>query len=320
MEAPYRHWWRNCAPEVDAEILAIDRLEDELSPLPDDVCRVRELIASLEMCHHKAERWVHIIIEAIGSGQTAKGLGTRSPGAHHPVEQTWGNACAALTAWCAGCPPAAVDLSVGAVPAAQLLGRLGQRSPLKEWQVQRAVERIRSFLDWPRSRSDDSARYVGILEAGSDYESRLRTECPDYYREHDDFWLATVSTTIHHTLDGEEAELSLAVAIDMLMPCNWNFARNLQIVAGAIGGDLKPGHPFAACDGNIGLAPIRSRMQAVSGTLRAFCGGSAYGQETDREVLSLLGGPTPVKEWLAASLDKTIRLQMRLQGHGRREV
>ncbi len=315
-----RPWWRNCASQADAEILAIDRMEDDLSPLPDGMTGIRELIASLEMCHHKAERWVHNIIEDIGSGQTVRGLGTRSHGASHPVEQTWQNTCAALAAWCAGCPAATIDLSIGKAPASELLAHLGQRTPLKEWQLQRVVARIRSFVSWPRPPHDASARYVGILESGSDYESVLRTECPDYYSEHADFWLATVDTTIHDRLDGKESEISLGLAIDMLMPCNWNFVANLQIVLGAIGGALEPEHPFAACDRNIRLVPIRGRMGTISSTLEAFYRDSAPNDEADREVLALLGEPTQARRWLVASLDKTIRLQLQLKDQDRQKV
>ena len=73
-----RSWWRNCAQEPDSEMLQIDRMEDDLAPIAPDVLRIRELISTLEMCHHKAERWVDNIIEAIATGQTTKGLGTRS--------------------------------------------------------------------------------------------------------------------------------------------------------------------------------------------------------------------------------------------------
>jgi hypothetical protein len=33
-------------------------------------------------------------------------------------------------------------------------------------------------------------------------------------------------------------------------------------------------------------------------------------QNIDRDILELLGEATPVKRWLSASLDKTIRLQL----------
>ena len=70
----------------------IDRLEDELSPLPESIRRIRRLISTLELCHHNAERWVTNIIEAIGEGDTSKGLGTRTAGELHPAERDWMNA------------------------------------------------------------------------------------------------------------------------------------------------------------------------------------------------------------------------------------
>ena len=63
---PCRECWANCGVEADEEMREIDRLEDELSPLPENVTRISKLISTLELCHHKAERWVTNIIEAIG--------------------------------------------------------------------------------------------------------------------------------------------------------------------------------------------------------------------------------------------------------------
>jgi hypothetical protein len=39
--------------------------------------------------------------------------------------------------------------------------------------------------------------------------------------------------------------------------CNWNFPRNLLIVCKAIGGNLHPGEPYAACARNGDLSPAR---------------------------------------------------------------
>ena len=80
-----REWWSNCTigQEADSEILAIDSLEDQIAPIAANVSRIRELIGSLEMCHHKAEKWVSNILEAIATGETSKGLGTRAPGQVH---------------------------------------------------------------------------------------------------------------------------------------------------------------------------------------------------------------------------------------------
>ena len=310
MTATCRSRWRNCAVEADSEIVEIDLLEDEIAPLAPDVSGIRELISSLELCHHKAERWVHNIIEAIGLGETRKGLGTRRPGQSHPAEEVWQTACGSLAAWCAGCPAASVGLSVGTVPASRLLAGLGERSPLKEWQVHRVIEKIRSLIHWSLSSNEPAAQYVWILFGGGEYESFYRTQCPEHYKEHEDFWLATVRTIIHDTENGEAAALSLGLAIDMLWPCHWRFVENLQIVLEAIGGRLKPDKPFAACGRNITLMPIRGPMGIVCRTLRAFCGHSETGGEVEPQILALLGKPTAARRWLAASLEKTIRLQL----------
>jgi len=310
MTTSCRSLWRNCALEADSEILDIDRIEDDIAPIAPNVSSIRELISSLELCHHKADRWVFNIIEAIGAGETKKGLGTRSPGQQHAAEKVWQNACAALSAWCAGCPSTKVDLSIDTVPASRLLACLGERSPLKEWQVQRVIEKIRSAINWPQSCDDPTAQYVCILLSGGEYESAYRNECPEHYKEHEDFWLRTVRTIVHDSENGQEAELSLGLAIDILEPCHWRFVTNLQIVLEAIGGKLNLDKPSAACGRNITLVPIRCRMEIVSNTLKVFCGDPVLNQEVDRDLLDLLGEPTEVKRWLSASLDKTIRLQL----------
>ena len=310
MTTSCRAWWRNCAMQTDSEMLDIDGLEDQIAPIGPNILRIRELISSLELCHHKAERWIDNIIEAIGTGVTQKGLGTRSPGQPHPAEKVWQNACAALSAWCAGCPATKIDLSVETLPASRLLASVGERSPLKEWQIQRVIEKIRSVIHWPQSGDDPAAQYVWILLSGGEYESAYRNVCPPHYREHKDFWLQTVRTMIHDSENGDEAQLSLGLAIDMLWPCHWRFVTNLQIVLAAIGGKLHPDQPYAACGRNISLLPMRQRMEMVSNTLRIFCGTPEANQEVDRVLLARLGKPTEEKKWLAASLDKTIRLQL----------
>ena len=308
-----RPWWRNCGVQADAEMLDIDRMEDEISPLTPAVSHTRKLIATLEMCHHKAERWVENIIEAIRQGETSKGLGTRPPGLLHPAERDWQNACRALALWCAGCPIASIDLPIGTKPAKQVLSRLGQRSPLKEWQIQRAIDRIGSFIGWPWYGEDVLITgYVPILECGSDYKSARRAECPEEYREHADYWQQTVDTLFHDTQDDKPAEMSLAIAIDLLMPCHWNFHQNLETVLGAIGGNVNPETPYTACARNIKLSPIRARMKEVCHTLQAYYRDRQPEDNVDQKLLRSLGEATAAKKWLTASLDKTMRLQMGL--------
>jgi hypothetical protein len=167
------------------------------------------------------------------------------------------------------------------------------------------IEKIRSWIDSPRSQQDPSTQYAWL--------SCGQNECPDHYKEHEDFWRQTVETTPFAGLQGlDGGDFSFGLAIDLLWTCHWNFLENLQIVLEVIGGNLKPERPFSACAWNITLSQIRPRMEVVSNTLRDFCGDSESDKEITREVLSLLGEPTEEKKWLAASLDKTIRLQLEL--------
>jgi len=96
----------------------------------------------------------------------------------------------------------------------------------------------------------------------------------------------------------------------MLWPCHWRFLQNLEIVLKAIGGNLNPNKPFAACGRNIGLSPIKQRVEIISSTLKAFYNSHDSKNEIDRDMLTVLGEPSKRKRWLAASLDKTIRLQI----------
>lgn len=317
MEMSLRAWWNNCYSldvdiETDAEILEIDRMEDALPPLSAKLIKIRELISRLELCHHKAERWVHNIIQAIGDGQTGKGPGTRAPGVFHPTEKNWQAVCAALSLWRAGCPAASAGAFCGEFPAEKLLDLLGRRSLLKEWQVQKVVERIRSFTYWPQSESDPSFRYIGILECGGDYQAKQHPTCPIQYQEQEEFWRATVQTIVPKSYDWKKEKLTLASAIDLLMPCHWNFIENLDITLRVVGGGLESGKPFSICGLDPGRNPLRNSMRILSNTLQ-FYHKNNYSTETiDRELLSALGEINESKKWLAASLDKTIRLQLLL--------
>ena len=291
--AELRKWWRNCAGESDEEIAAIDKLEDDIAPLGDETKHIRSLISQLEMCHHKVERHVELIIQAIGEGKADKTPGKRPIGEIHPREALTELVIGSLTAWINEEPYDVPAFGIGGIAVDDLFSFLGDRTPLKVWQVQQVCDKLRSFLD-------PEFRYYEMVEH------------PKQYADYAHYRGATINTVIHDTVDGEEAKLTLASAIDHLQPCNWNFPENLVIMLKAIGGDLYPKVPFAAHKRNVELNPIRKRIEIVSNTLRAFCEGQDTSQATALNILRTLGEKTPTKHWLAASLDKTIRLQMGL--------
>ncbi|WP_430933788.1 hypothetical protein [Saccharicrinis sp. 156] len=262
-----RDWWKNCdiGQKSDSEIVNIDRLEDQIAPLAENVLKTRELISCLEMCHHKAERWVHNILEAIGTEQANKGLGTRTPGQIHPKETLSKRVSGALSVWGAGCPISSIDWPIDSIQASVIHTCLEKRTPLKEWQVQRVIEKIRSWTGWPGSEQDPSTQYAWLVVG--------QNNCPEYYREHEDFWRHTIETMPFDDLKGlDGGSFSLGLAIYLLWTCHWKFVENLQIILEVIGGNLKPQRPFAACAWNISLSPLRPRMEVVCNSLKIFCG------------------------------------------------
>ncbi|MBN1804702.1 MAG: hypothetical protein JW837_05585 [Sedimentisphaerales bacterium] len=81
-------------------------------------------------------------------------------------------------------------------------------------------------------------------------------------------------------------------------------------IAEAIGGDLHPARPYACHSRNVNLSPLLDRMRIISNTLGFFWKYQEKAGDIDNDILVSLGQLTPVKRWLAASLDKTIRLYL----------
>ena len=131
----------------------------------------------------------------------------------------------------------------------------------------------------------------------------------DLPAEEEHFRDLTKRTIIHDRQDGEPAEVTLAEAIDLVTGCNWDFQETVRTILAAIGGRLDAERPVALHARNLKSSPIRERMRAVSSTLLEFCEPRGS-EEADPAVLHALGQRTPVKEWLVASLDKTLRLQL----------
>ncbi|MDX1702345.1 MAG: hypothetical protein R3250_17085, partial [Melioribacteraceae bacterium] len=287
MKNPLRAWWRNCAIKPDAEISAIDTMEDRVTPLSKNLVKIRELISSLEICHHKSERWIYNIIEAIGQGESTKGLGSSSPDKNNPSIIIWQNICDVLSKWCERSLTKEIESNGNST--IQLVESLREPSPLKVWQVQRVIEKIQSVINWRESIEDPNSQYVMLLINPSEYELSYLNKCPEKYKNDEKFWRSTAKTFIHETENGEASDLSLALAIDMLWPCHKSFLENLKIVLNAIGGNLDTEKPFMACGRNIHFLPNQNRLERFSNTLRLFYEHPDVNLAVDRELLSMLG-------------------------------
>jgi hypothetical protein len=307
MGCKMRECWINCyGPDdksslKDKELLAIDAMEDSIAPLDNQTIAIRQLITRFEACYHEADKEAERIIKAICTGRCPKESHARPPKRKKELQ----NARSILSRWCKDTAIKDMNLNVGGISAGKLLSFIGQPNPLKIWQVQRVVDRITEALE-PNKRYHRLALDLG------DYGEPGAKPAGQYYKDDLTFLEKTKKTIIHDTVDGRKSKVSLAMAIDLLMPCHWDFVGGLVIILKAIGGDLYPGEPCACCMRNIKLSPLCNRLKIISRTLGVFWKGDKMTKTADRDILVSLGKITPVKRWLAASLDKTIRLHLTL--------
>jgi hypothetical protein len=301
MSDDFRPCWQNCflPNDKDEELAAIDAMEDSLAPLDDETVRIRWLITRFESCYHEADKEAELIVKAIGSGQPPEESGERP----QQRKQQLQNSHDILSAWCRGGSTECKDLDVGGIPADELAGLLGKPSGLKIWQVQRVIDKLKQALD-------SSYHYHTMALDFSESGEPGAVKAGEHYKDQPDFLDQTKAALIHDAVGGRKTQISLAMAIDRLQPCNWNFVDNLIIILRAIGGDLHPDKSFACCERNVLLTPHVDGLRIIANTLRAFWKGQKTDKDIDDNILTALGQKTPVKRWLAASLDKTIRSQL----------
>ena len=308
MKNELRACWQNCGVLdderllKDPEISAIDVLEDSLAPLDDDITAIRALITRFEYCYHEADKEAEMIIGAIAAGKPPVESGERPPRRQRDLENT----VAILSAWCEENVSTCTSLEVDELSSDTLCGYLGQTNPVKVWQVQRLLERLQVFLT-----GQDS--YYNLVLNIDGYGNPIEHHPEEHYADHVDFLDQTNATLIDYEFNGKPDQMSLGMAIDLFFPCNWNYANNLVVVLKAMNGTLKADRVFAPCCFNKELTPLRGRLNTLSNTLKAFYEDKAEQDTMDDTMLNLLGEKTDVKCWLAASLDKTIRLHRDIQ-------
>ena len=293
-----RPCWQNCGG-VDKEVLAIDAMEDSIAPVDEQATQIRQLITRFEACYHEADKEAEFIAAAIGAGHSPQRSNARPAQRRRELENTR----RILATWCENPTIEGMAQDVGGIRASELLGFIGEPSALKTWLVSRVVDRISHALD-PNHPYRNLALNVG------DYGEPGPGDVGSCYVNDSAFLRRTRETLIRDTVDGRESKISLAFAIDLLMPCGWDFVGCLVTILKAIGGDPHPTRPFACCARNVRLSPLCDRLTTISDTLRVFWKDEAISETTDQRLLESLGTPTPVKRWLTASLDKTIRLHL----------
>ncbi len=282
-------FWTNCvAPRDDAEVLTIDGMETALTPLSDDDVALRKAVSRVECCNWETYQQVLQIIEAISCENPA--LLPATVGCSHKGsvrEDMCSGICSLLQAWEDGTLDITALTQVEALLAKRMVEFLGEPDELKIWQVRQLRKKLAEPHAWQNLYVTDRQNLEPFHET-------------------------TLATVIHDKDDGREAELSLAHAIDHLEICNWNFANNLNVIMKAIGGNLYPFRVYAAHNRNIKLNPDLEPLKVTANTLLAYAEVYMPRTATDEAVTMTLGVKTEVKKWLAASLGKTIQLQIGL--------
>ncbi len=290
--------WQNCSGTDDEEVRLIDAMEDSLGVLDEETIQIRRLITLFEACYHEADKEAEFIAAAIGPGHCPPRSNQRPPQRQRELE----NARQILSTWCRNSTFQGIDGVVGGLRPEEVSGFLGEPNRLKVWQVTRIVDRINHALD-------PGHPYHNLILSVGDYGEPSTGDAREHHEDDAVFLQQTRETIIHDTAGGGGSKISLAYAIDLLMPCGWDFVGSLVTSLKAIGGELHAQRPLACCARNIQLSPLCGRLRTISGTLNVFWKGPMR-ENVDRQILTSLGAPTPVKSWLAASLDKTIRLHL----------
>jgi hypothetical protein len=302
-----RPCWFNCYPPddkkflEDKELFEIDAMEDSIAPLNDETKALRSLITRFELCYHEADKEAEYIIKSIATGRCLEQSKERPPERKKELENTR----RILSMWCENPAIKSIGIDVSSIPAEKLFSFIGKASPLKIWQVERIIDRVNQALD-------PNFTYHNLVLDIGDYGEPGAKSAGEHYKDNSAFLNQTRETIIHDTVDGEKSRVSLAYAIDLLMPCHWDFVGALVIILKAIGGDVNPDRPLACCARNIALSPLCDRMKIISDTLGIYWRGKKTGKTIDRDILEVLADATPVKRWLAASFDKTMRLHLSL--------
>ncbi len=305
MSDKLRPCWLNCYGPgderflEDQELLDINAMENSIAPLDERTTAVREIVTRFEACYHEADKEAEYIIKSITAGHCLEQSMERPPERKKELE----NARRILSMWCENPDIKDIDIDVGGIPADVLLSFIGRPTPLKIWQVERIVEKVSEALD-PNYTYHNLALDLG------DYGEPGAVSAGEHYKDNSMFLEQTKQIIIHDTVDGYKSRVSLAYAIDLFMPCHWDFVGALVVILRAIGGDTHPEKPFACCARNIKLSPICERLMTISNTLGAYWKDEKTNQNIDQDILASLGEATPAKKWLVASLDKTIRLHL----------
>ncbi|KKK40271.1 hypothetical protein LCGC14_0786550 [marine sediment metagenome] len=300
-----RPWWNNVTQEPDKEILTIDKLEDNLVfPSPHDkkfAYDIRKAIGRLEGCHFKVEHYINRIIYAIRNDHFPQSNQYESAQLNKDWVRKWKPILEYLEKWSELIPEESFSNLefINGVKTEKINDILGEKTSLKVWQVNFITENIRELLELWFTKQDSFNKTHG-------QQKRINEKIQHKYEKlNSEFWEKTRELAI--PIDEINHFISLQELLDtweyIVCISNPNFMNDLLAILGTVGG--KAIYVHQTC--GFYLDSLKVLIRSLSTKLQKYIeniNDKTFGYD---ELMELLGEKTPIKYWLVASLEKTVR-------------
>jgi len=300
-----RRHWVNVTDEPDASILEIDRLEDALAfqntEEREKIYVIRQAITGFEFCHHKALHRLYMLIRSIGQLEYLNKASSKEEKIGNDDVIQWMSAYKILEAWINNDMQSVQNRSFFELTALDLVSHLGDRSPLKEWQVGRLLEKMfYEFLNFDNLEGE--YRYF----EGGEQKFQENKEDLEFYRQ-------TVSVKLDELSNDLLGEMNLGKLIDLQFLCNWNYKVNLLSILQVIDGSIKSTKNIVICSLRFEEHPNFNEFLCMKKSLRAYWDEEYHNalpiqncDTIDSDIRQELGVQSPIKIWLVRSLERTL--------------
>ena len=300
-----RKWWNNVAQEPDEEILAIDKLEDNLKYRSTQDKKlaydIRKAIGRLEGCHFKVEHYINRIIYAIRNNHFPQSNQRESAQLNKDWVRKWEPVLEYLEKW-SGLETEKSSNNqefINGVKTEKINELLGEKTILKVWQVNFIIDNIRELLELWFTEQDSSNKNHA-------QQKRINKKIQlKYEKLNSEFWEKTRELLIpidemNHLVSFQELLNTWEYIVCISNP---NFMNDLLAILGTVGG--KAIYVHQTC--GFYLESLKVFIRSLSTKLQKYLDAMNDEIFSDDELIELFGEKTPIKCWLVTSLEKTIR-------------
>ncbi len=300
-----RQWWNNVVQEPDEEILAIDKLEDNLEFPTTQVKKlaydIRKAIGRLEGCHFKVKRYINRIIYAIRNNHFPPSNRSESAQLNKEWVKKWESVLEYLENWSGLELEKSPDNQefINGVKTEEIIELLGEKTFLKEWQVNFIIENLRELLElWFTEQTPSNKTHMQQKIINKKIQIK-------YEKLNTEFWekmckLAIPVGDIDHLVTFQELLNTWDYIVCISNP---NFMNDLLAILGAVG--EKGTYVHQTC--GFYLDSLKVFIRSLSIKLKRYLEEDINQISNDNDLSELFGEKAPINHWLAFSLEKTIR-------------